>query len=627
MKKTNERIKRRYQKRFRSRLSSRQQKGAAFTVSLLALIVLASMIATPNKNVQSAEENMTESIVQENAAFAVDPAEIKRDYGNCEVRKGKVPDYPIQSTFTASYPGSGAKMTWKLIEAMTGLVTGDDFQLNGHSNIVSIKTHYPSSEGREINGAQNIPRAMLLIRNPLHSIPSYFNFVYEYENNLPGHSTKAPLEEWIKWRNNNFDRQVQVWRRHTEYWMDAYDKLHRMVISYEKLIDDELGPAEAMKIAEFLNRSDGVTTVPPEEVPCVWYAVIKYKKKGRRLSDGIVQSLQLTTSDDQNRLLNSGFFKNYPQDKKQSSSEQASGSSSKHQEYKDYEPVQLSKYLDSAQTKDNESSYSNYAIAQKEPMSNPEESTHSGGSQYVESEKASNKEPQVTPSSQNGSASTYPQIEPQSSTNEMLENKEFEKSSFAHDNQYPELDQTAKLPQQGESNVSSLKSSRTSQYPELSRTKSSLYPELDRSEAEGATSSYSKEPQTSPRIQSSHYPEFGHSGSASLRGSTNTKLDETEKITQDKRRGPQYISSPDPQDSEHRSQETMDEIQSKRGGPKYIAPYNPQQLKDLIGVLTQLLERYRDDKDLAPILVSFIDEAARRSEGPPEDENTIVVET
>ncbi len=66
------------------------------------------------------------------------------------------------------------------------VVTGDDFQLNGHENIVSIKTHYPSSEGTPLPGADSIPRAILLIRNPLYSIPSYFNFVYEFQNNLPG---------------------------------------------------------------------------------------------------------------------------------------------------------------------------------------------------------------------------------------------------------------------------------------------------------------------------------------------------------------------------------------------------------------------------------------------------------
>lgn len=364
----NERVQRKNRRRFRSRVSPQQQKVAAITVALLAFIVLSSMIASPHKHVRMATGDDVKAITYDEIRaqkFEKKPQKLEKDYGSCQIRTGQVPDHPVQSTFTASYPGSGAKMTWKLIEAMTGIVTGDDHQLNGHANIVSIKTHYPSSEGKPIPGAENIPRAMLLIRNPLHSIPSYFNFIYEYQNNLPGHSTKAPLEEWITWRNGNFDRQVQVWRRHTEYWMDTYDKLHRMVIKYENLIDDENGSSEAAKIAEFLNRSDGVSTISPQEVPCVWYSVIKYKKRRR--------------------------------------------------------------------------------------------------------------------------------------------------------------------------------------------------------------------------------------------------LEETANSTE-------VTAVPN-------------DMESKRGGPKYTAPYNPQQLKDLIQVLTQLLERYRDDKDLAPILVSYIDEAARRSNGENEDENTLVIES
>jgi hypothetical protein len=349
-------MQRKNRKRFRSRITSKQQKIAAFTVASLLLVILVSMSTSRSIFAKDVREENSNEIL---AMVPNDSKEkAQKDYGICTIRTGQAPENPIQSTFTASYPGSGAKMTWKLIEAMTGIVTGDDFQLNGHNNVVSIKTHYPSSEGRPLANADKVPRAILLIRNPLHSIPSYFNFVYEYQNNLPGHSTKAPLEEWIRWRNDNFDRQIQVWRRHAEYWMDTYETQNRMVLCYESLIDDDLGAAEAMKIAEFLNRSDGVTTVTPEEVPCVWHTVIKYKKRRR--------------------------------------------------------------------------------------------------------------------------------------------------------------------------------------------------------------------------------------------------LQEAEKAV-------------DPQ--------------SKRGGPKYIAPYTQQQLQDLISVLTQLLDRYRDDKDLVPVLVSYIDEAAKRSRGPPEDENTVVVET
>lgn len=97
-------------------------------------------------------------------------------------------------------------------------------------------------------------------------------------NNVPiGHSVRAPLEEWIKWRQDNFDRQIQIWRRHTEYWMDNYKGSNRLVVAYEQLCKDDIGAQVAVKVAEFLNRSDGVNSRPLEEIPCIWHTIVKYK--------------------------------------------------------------------------------------------------------------------------------------------------------------------------------------------------------------------------------------------------------------------------------------------------------------------------------------------------------------
>lgn len=278
-------------------LDPRHQKVAATTVVLLAVVVLTSMITSPTSNkyaspaLRSSDTVYTE-IISPKLGFGASKSKKElnpEDYGECVVKPAHVPPHPVTPTFTASYPGSGAKMTWNLIEALTGLVTGDDFQLNGHQNMVSIKTHFPSHEGREIPGAENVPRAVLLVRHPLYSIPSYYNYLYEMENNLENHSTRAPLEAWVQWRNDNFDRQLQVWRRHTEYWMDHYSKTNRLVVAYENLTDDEMGPVETTRIAEFLSRSDGVDVRDAEEIPCVWFKVVKYKKamagKGRRLQE------------------------------------------------------------------------------------------------------------------------------------------------------------------------------------------------------------------------------------------------------------------------------------------------------------------------------------------------------
>lgn len=53
---------------------------------------------------------------------------------------------------------------------------------------------------------------------------------------------------------------------------------------------------------------------------------------------------------------------------------------------------------------------------------------------------------------------------------------------------------------------------------------------------------------------------------------------------------------------------------------KYDPPYNKQQLRHMIQILTQLLERYRDDDELAPVLVAYI-EVAQRSQAAVDDNN------
>jgi len=60
--------------------------------------------------------------------------------------------------------------------------------------------------------------------------------------------------------------------------MDHYSKSNLLVIAYERLIDGEYGADEAMRVAEFLDRSEGVVSFPPEDVPCVWRKIVKTKE-------------------------------------------------------------------------------------------------------------------------------------------------------------------------------------------------------------------------------------------------------------------------------------------------------------------------------------------------------------
>ena len=113
----------RNRRRFKSGVDPMQQKSAALTIVGFMMIVLFAMGSSFQSD-PTAEKQ--ESLRRQKARFTTskyqDPG--RRDYGNCVIEPAVVPEHRVQSTFTASYPGSGAKMTWKLIEAMTGLVTG-----------------------------------------------------------------------------------------------------------------------------------------------------------------------------------------------------------------------------------------------------------------------------------------------------------------------------------------------------------------------------------------------------------------------------------------------------------------------------------------------------------------------
>ena len=67
----------------------------------------------------------------------------------CRVPPALPPPQPIAPVFAASYPGSGAKMSWNLITGLTGVQTGDDWLLNDveWNQAVTVKTHFPHPQG------------------------------------------------------------------------------------------------------------------------------------------------------------------------------------------------------------------------------------------------------------------------------------------------------------------------------------------------------------------------------------------------------------------------------------------------------------------------------------------------
>ena len=238
----------------------------------------------------------------------------------CPLSHAVQPKTPIQRPVPiASYPGSGAKMTWMLVETLTGLVTADEHRLNGNpwNRAVSVKTHWPHPHGaarvghlvdqkmpageraagtptttsttdaEETDGV-SFPRAILLLRHPLSAIPSLHNYLYEAQTQTRGHTVRAPLDRWRTWLERNFDKELAAWEHHLVYWMDHYGggAGERLVVTFEGLTDEVEGPRSSVALVDFLSLGvddkEGVGWTPrtDEEVACIWNKMVQYKKGG-----------------------------------------------------------------------------------------------------------------------------------------------------------------------------------------------------------------------------------------------------------------------------------------------------------------------------------------------------------
>lgn len=206
-----------------------------------------------------------------------------------------VPQDKVFPSFLASYPGSGTRLQWELVEAITGIVTTDDGFSNGHHNVIALKTHYPCPAGRLFPGAEDILKAIIFIRHPMEALPAYHDIIYASENNLSiDPSPRAPLDEWITWRDMSFARELETWRKHFTYWMDRFGSLNRVVIPHEHLTSRKYGPGLVIRMADFLRQGNNdITTADATDIPCIWQKILKkVESKGMKGSEKLRRRLQ-----------------------------------------------------------------------------------------------------------------------------------------------------------------------------------------------------------------------------------------------------------------------------------------------------------------------------------------------
>jgi hypothetical protein len=179
--------------------------------------------------------------------------------------------------YQASFPGSGSEMMRDLIEAITGVKTGETTRRN---DVVAIKTMYPDRKFDIHPSVLNrgMKKMVLLLRSPTHAISSKFNHIYWRQNNLEPHSVQPPKEVWKSWRDENYEKELHAWVDHLQYWMRRFKPANRLIISYENLTGNETGPQDAMRISLFIRTifNEGVINPAPSfTLPCLWFRAVR----------------------------------------------------------------------------------------------------------------------------------------------------------------------------------------------------------------------------------------------------------------------------------------------------------------------------------------------------------------
>lgn len=212
---------------------------------------------------------------------------IQEDDANCQPLQPK--EMQVSPTWISSFPGSGSKMTWQSIEAITGLFTGDDMDSRGKVSkgvAVAIKTHYPSHTQENVfrqKKFDGIDRGILVLRNPLLAIPAIFRFVYfvEQGNERQSKSEQPPRKAWNGWRNEYLESELKLWVDHAQFWLDNYKRENLHLVPFEYLVSPERGSDELQKMGNFLGSADpniASSLLAPEKFCCVWEKLVDHEE-------------------------------------------------------------------------------------------------------------------------------------------------------------------------------------------------------------------------------------------------------------------------------------------------------------------------------------------------------------
>ena len=153
--------------------------------------------------------------------------------GECELTPPYYKEKPANSdaTLLASYPGSGKRFAWRIIEALTNHSAGDDWDFSGNGvNVLHLKTGWPHKEG-VYSWGDNVENVLLMLRSPRWALPSYHTLRWELDFSqnwqesyvrIPFvYTERSPVAHWEAWRDENFETEIQAWVDYADFWMSG----------------------------------------------------------------------------------------------------------------------------------------------------------------------------------------------------------------------------------------------------------------------------------------------------------------------------------------------------------------------------------------------------------------------
>uniref|UniRef100_A0A7S2KZZ3 Sulfotransferase domain-containing protein n=1 Tax=Skeletonema marinoi TaxID=267567 RepID=A0A7S2KZZ3_9STRA len=195
-------------------------------------------------------------------------------------REYRLSKQPTSPTYLASFHGGGGgKVISNLAQALTGIAATNqvNYARRRIDHSVLFETHYPLEGAIKVEGDDaNFRGAILLLRNPVDSILSFFNAFYarKYHYLI---DFRAPAEDWIRYRDSaQFADQLKAYERFVLHWMNKYKKNREdlVLITYEGITGGR-GAIFTKQIASYLDKSEGINVIDPDSIPCIWEKFVR----------------------------------------------------------------------------------------------------------------------------------------------------------------------------------------------------------------------------------------------------------------------------------------------------------------------------------------------------------------